>query len=127
LEEPSLLEISKSGEITIYRFLLVMTGRALAFRLELLVDGTGELTMRRAIVHSDKRNGTLMEEPIPISAEQVREFPASLKKADFWQLESEARDKTHYRTDGTPWVLEGVRNHETLSLSDVENGASQLR
>jgi len=36
MQEPSLLEISKSGEITIYRFLLVMNDRALSFRLELL-------------------------------------------------------------------------------------------
>ena len=45
------------------------------------------------------------------SAEQVREFLALLKKADFWQLESEqAGDKTRYRMDGTQWVSEGVRS-----------------
>jgi len=112
MDEPSLLEMSKSGEIRAYRFLLVANARARSFRLELLLDGTGELTTRRAIVYSDKPNNILSRKPVPVSTKQVREFLSLLQKADFWQAENEAHDKTQYGLDGTQWVLEGVRDRE---------------
>jgi hypothetical protein len=113
MREPSLVETARNDDSTQYRFLMVLNGRALSFRLELLVDGTGELTMKRAILHPDKPNSVLVNGPVTVSAEKVREFLTLLQKAKFWELETEeASDKTRYGMDGTQWVLEGVRNRE---------------
>jgi hypothetical protein len=113
MREPSLVETARNDDSTQYRFLMVLNGRALSFRLELLVDGTGELTVKRAILQPDKSNSVLVNGPVPVSAGKVREFLTLLQKANFWELETEeASDNTRYGMDGTQWVLEGVRNRE---------------
>jgi hypothetical protein len=113
MQEPSLFETARKSEITEYRLLLVLSDRALSFRLELLVDGTGELAVARAICQSGKPNSVVVKDRIPASAEHVREFLTLLQKADFWKSETEeARDKVHDGKDGIHWVLEGVRNRE---------------
>jgi hypothetical protein len=113
MREPSLFETARKGGITEYRLLMGLNGRALSFRLELLVDGTGELAVARVILHSGKPDSVLVKDRVPVSAERVHEFQTLLQKADFWKSDTEEkRDKVRYGMDGTQWVLEGVRNRE---------------
>jgi len=113
MREPSLFETARKGEITEYRLLMGLNGRALSFRLELLVDGTGELAVARVILHSGKPDSVLVKDRVPVSAERVHEFQTLLQKADFWKSDTEEkRGKVRYGMDGTQWVLEGVRNRE---------------
>lgn len=125
MRELSLFETARKSETTEYRLLIGLNGRALSFRLELLVDGTGELTVARVIFNSGKPDGVLLNDRVQVSAERVREFQTLLQKADFWKSETEEkRDKGHYRTDGMQWVLEGVSNleyHVVDSLSPKDS------
>lgn len=112
MEEPSLLEAAKNGEITTYRFLLVFSTRALSVRLALHADGTGALSGKLVILHSDKPNTNFSKDVVPVPVEQVQKFLTLLQKADFWTLKAEPiNDKNRYAVDGTQWVLEGARNH----------------
>lgn len=111
MREPSLFEIARKSEITEYRLLLPLSDRALSFRLELLVDGTGEFTMTRVILDSGKPHSVVVKDRVPIRAERVREFLALVEKADFWKSETEEpRDKAKHGTEGILWVLEGITN-----------------
>lgn len=113
MREPSLFKTARKGEITEYRLLLVLSDRALSFRLELVVDGSGKLAVARAICHAGKPNGVVVKDRVQVSADHVREFLTLLQKADFWKSETEeARDKVGFEKDGLQWVLEGVRNRE---------------
>jgi hypothetical protein len=113
MQEPSLFETARKGEITEYRLLMPLNDRALSFRLELLVDGTGELAVARVILHPGKPDSVLLNDRASVSAERVREFVTLLEKAEFWKLDTEEkRDKVRYETKGIQWVLEGVRNRE---------------
>lgn len=111
MREPSLFEIARKSEITEYRLLLPLRDRALSFRLELLVDGTGEFTMTRVILDSGKPHSVVVKDRVPIRAERVREFVALVQKADFWKSETEEpRDKAKHGTESIQWVLEGITN-----------------
>ena len=112
MREPSLLETARNDQTTEYRLLLVLSDRALSFRLELLVDGTGELAVARAIPQGGKLDGVLIKSGVPVTTD-VRAFLALLQRADFWKPETEETpDKTRHEKDGIRWVLEGVRNGE---------------
>jgi hypothetical protein len=113
MREPSLFETARKSETTEYRLLIGLNDRALSFRLELLVDGTGELTVARVIFNSGKPDSVLLNHRVQVSAESVHELQTLLQKADFWKSDTEEkRDKGHYWTDGMRWVLEGVSNRE---------------
>jgi hypothetical protein len=112
MQEPSLFETARKGEITEYRLLMGPNDRALSFRLELLVDGTGELSVARVILHSGKPEGVLLKDRVPVSAERVHEFLKLLQKADFWNSATEEKRDKDPLPDGIHWVLEGVRNRE---------------
>ena len=107
MQEPSLFETARKGQITEYRLLMGLNDRALSFRLQLIVDGTGELSVARVILRSGKTEGALLKDRVPISAERVDEFLKLLQKADFWNSASEEK-----LPGGIHWVLEGVRNRE---------------
>ena len=113
MREPSLFETARKSETTEYRLLIGLNDRALSFRLELLVDGTGELTVARVIFNSGRPDTVLLNDRVPVNAERVHEFQTLLQQADFWKSDTEEkRDNGHYRTDGMRWVLEGVSNRE---------------
>jgi hypothetical protein len=113
MQEPSLFE-TRRGEITAYRLLLGLRDRALSFRLELLVDGTGELSVARVILHSGKPDSVLRKDRVPVSAERVDEFLTLLQKAGFWNSATEEKRDKDRLLKGIHWVLEGVRNREYL-------------
>jgi hypothetical protein len=118
MQEPSLFE-NRTGEITAYRLLLGLKDRALSFRPELLVDGTGELSVARVILRSGKPESVLLKDRVPISAERVDEFLTLLQKADFWNSATEEkRDKDRLLKE-IHWVLEGVKNREYLVVDRV--------
>src|SRR5262249_54055850 len=107
------LETARNDQSTEYRLLLVLSDRALSFRLELLVDGTGELAVARAIPQGSKLDGVRIKGGVPVTTDDVRAFLALLQRADFWKSETEETpDKARHEKDGIRWVLEGVRNGE---------------
>jgi hypothetical protein len=118
MQEPSLFE-TRRGEVTAYRLLLGLKDRALSFRLELLVDGTGELSVARVILHSGKPESVLLKDRVAISAKSVDEFLTLLQKADFWNSATEERQDKDRPLKGIHWVLEGVRNREYLVVDRV--------
>jgi hypothetical protein len=100
MQESSLFETVRKGEITEYRLLMGLNDRALSFRLELLVDGTGELSVARVILHSGKPEGVLLKDRVPVNAERVHEFLKLLQKADFGTRPPKRNaTKTRYRTE----------------------------
>jgi hypothetical protein len=113
MREPSLFETARKGEITEYRLLMPLNDRALSFRLEPLVDGTGELTVARVILQPGKPDSVLLSDRAPVSAGRVREFVTLFEKADFWKLDTEEkRGKVRHKTNGIQWALEGMSNRE---------------
>jgi hypothetical protein len=126
MKEPSLFETSRKAEITEYRLLMDLNDRALSFRLELLVDGTGELSVARVILHSGKPESVLLNDRVPVSAERAREFLTLLQKADFLNAATEEKDDKLSALDGTHWVLEGVENRKYHVVDRLSSKGTDL-
>jgi hypothetical protein len=110
MDEPSLMEAGKNSDVTTYRFILILSARAMSFRLTVYPDGTGSLTTKRVVVYPDKPNSLRVEES-SVSEEQVREFVALVQKSGFWPAEPDrSNQKNRYRLEGVQLILEGVRN-----------------
>ncbi len=109
MEEPSLFEAARNGESTTFRFLLIFGTHSLSVRLALRPDGTGLLTGKLVIVHSDKSNTIFGKDNVLIPLEQVQQFLTLLQKSDFWSLKTEDA-KNRYGMDGSQWILEGAKN-----------------
>jgi hypothetical protein len=110
MDEPSLMEAGNNSGVTTYRFTLILSARAMSFRLKVYPDGTGTLTTKRVIVYTDKSNILRVEEA-SVSAKQVREFVAMVQKNGFWSSEPERNNqKNRGRLEGMQLILEGVQN-----------------
>ena len=109
LEEPSLWETAKASDTPVYRFLLILNGRALSVRLTRCGDGTGLLEGKLVTFHSGKN--IYAKDPMAVSKDQMQEFASLLQKADFWSMKTEeTHEKNVYQLDGAQWVVEGTRN-----------------
>jgi hypothetical protein len=113
MEEPSLLEASRTDDTHSYRLLLVSSrGRALAVRVTLHADGTGMLSGRLVASHPYEPDSTEVKNFVAVSKEEVQRLMMLLQGADFWSMPTqEAQAKYGYNMDGAHWVLEGARNH----------------
>jgi hypothetical protein len=110
MDEPSLMESDKNSGVTTYRFTLILSGRAMSFRLTVYPDGTGSLTTKRVVVYSDKPNSLRVEEA-SVNEEQVRQFAAMVQKNGFWSSEPERNNQRNRgRLEGMELILEGVHN-----------------
>lgn len=108
--EPSLMEAGKSSNVTTYRFTLILSARAMSFRLTVYPDGTGTLTTKRVIVYPDRPNSLRIEEA-SVTEEQVRKFVVMVQKNGFWSSEPERNNqKNRGRLEGMQLILEGVQN-----------------
>ena len=86
MREPSLFETARKSETAEYRLLIGLNDRALSFRLELLVDGTGELTVARVIFNSGKPDSVILNNRVQVSAERVHDFQTLLQKSRFLEI-----------------------------------------
>jgi hypothetical protein len=110
MDEPSLMEAGMNGDVTTYRFTLILSARAMSFRLKVYPDGSGTLATKRVIVYPDKPNSLRVEEA-SVSKEQVREFVATVQKNGFWSSEPERNNQRNRgRLEGMQLILEGVQN-----------------
>jgi len=110
MDEPSLMEAGKNSDVTTYRFTLILSARAMSFRLKVYPDGSGTLTTKRVIVYPNRPNSLRVEEA-SVSKEQVREFVAMVQKNGFWLSEPERNNqKNRGRLEGMQLILEGVQN-----------------
>jgi hypothetical protein len=109
MDEPSLFGAARNGGVTMYRFLLVWNARALSVRVLVNPEGNGLLYGKLVIQHSDKPNVSFAKESVPVGKEQVQQFLALVKQADFWSMTTaETATKGSYHVDGAQWILEGV-------------------
>jgi hypothetical protein len=109
MDEPSLMEAGNSG-VSTYRFTLILSARAMSFRLKVYPDGTGTLTTKRVIVYTDKSNSLRVEEA-SLSGKHVRAFVAMVEKDGFWSSEPERNNqKNRGRLEGMQLILEGIQN-----------------
>jgi hypothetical protein len=107
--EPSLLAVAKTADTTSYRLLLVLSHRALSFRLALYANGTGNLTTKDVLIRSDGKSSLRVKHSIPVSKSQVLEFLALLHGIHFWSVQPEqSGEDNRYQMDNAEWVLEGV-------------------
>ncbi|HEY6447119.1 MAG TPA: hypothetical protein VIY53_11710 [Acidobacteriaceae bacterium] len=94
-----------------WRFTYIGTwGRSRTVTLSVRRDGTGtvQLKWRDPETGNPPETGNLhVPAPIEISADQVRRFYKTLRKAEFWEAPSEVRSK-RLGLDGAEWLLEGV-------------------
>ena len=110
MDEPSLIEAGKSSKVSTYRFTLILSARAMSFRLTVYPDGTGILTTKRVIVYPNKANSLRVGEA-SVSGEQVHEFVAMVRKNGFWSSEPERNNqKNRGRLEGVQLILEGAQN-----------------
>lgn len=110
MDEPSLVESAKNSGVTTYRFTLILSARAMSFRLTVYPGGTGSLTTKRVVIYPDKPNSLRVEEA-SVSEEQVRQFLAMLEKNGFWSSEPERNNqKNRGRLEGMELILEGVHS-----------------
>lgn len=104
LGQKPLWPVSPSTMAT-YRFthLGAFTGPQTA-TLTVLPDGTGNISMKALTVARDEVE---TDDPGTVTAEQVTNFLAALKRADYWHMATEASGSGE---DGAEWILEGVEN-----------------
>jgi hypothetical protein len=110
LKEPS-LTASNSPSAESYRFLWLRTfNNPVAIRLDLQPDGTGVLTTKVANGESgffQVKKHLIQDVSRPLTREQVQEFLAQVKRANFWSLPSNVNDQEG--TDGSQWIIEGAK------------------
>jgi hypothetical protein len=109
MHEPSLLEESKDGSLTAYRFLWLRTFRhPIAVRLMVRVDGTGSLSGKVTSGAGGYEAGNMTwNESVDISEAHVEQFIGFSQKAEFWT--SRTRGSVG-GADGAQWIMEGVHN-----------------
>jgi hypothetical protein len=109
LEEPSLLEQSKTPSCESYRFLWLRSfHHPVVIRLDIRADGIGVLTTKVASGTGGFKPGHLVENTSrPLTREQTQAFLGRLERVSFWSLPSHVDDQNG--TDGSQWVIEGVR------------------
>lgn len=112
LQEPSLLQMTKTPAAESYRFLWLRTfHHPVAIRLDLRSDGTGILTTKVAngpagFYYKDRHLLEDISRPLPRNQTQL--FLGRLHNIDFWHLQGHVNDGTG--NDGAEWIIEGVKN-----------------
>jgi hypothetical protein len=113
MQEPSLLQVGRDNNTATYRFLLILSARAMCFELTVYPVGTGTLITKGVVLYPDKPNRLRIERPVSVSGEQVRDFTTLLQKADFWSSEAEGTNEwNRYRMEGAELILESFINHD---------------
>jgi hypothetical protein len=111
LEEPSLLQLSKTPSAESYRFLWLRTfHHPIAIRLELRNDGIGILSTKVATGSSGfPQKGAHPLENIsrPLTREQTQSFLERINRVGFWTVQKESEDQGG--EDGAEWIIEGVK------------------
>jgi hypothetical protein len=113
MQEPSLLQGGRDNNMTTYRFLLILSARAMCFQLTVYPDGTGTLMTKGVVLYPDKASRLRVEHPVSVSGQQVRDFTTLLQKADFWSSGVErTNERNRYRMEGAELILESFINHD---------------
>jgi hypothetical protein len=109
LDERSLLEAANNPSVQSYRFVWLRTfHHPVTVRLDIRVDGTGELTSKIASGAGGYKPGKLIENKSRIlSKEQTNKFLDQVKDAGFWELPSY---EENFGVDGSQWIIEGVKD-----------------
>jgi hypothetical protein len=111
LNEPSLLHLSSKPSYESYRFVWLRTFRhPVTVRLDITVDGIGELTTKV----SDGLGGYMPGEIIEnfsrrLTRERTSLFLAGVEKNKFWELPS-YDNSGPLGLDGSQWIIEGVKD-----------------
>jgi hypothetical protein len=107
MREPSLFK-QKEGES--YRFLWLRSfHRPYAFRLQVLPDGTGTLTVKSTNLLPDGERGRVtLDKTRRLSAVQMRRVLSGIEALGFWSLPT--KDLSRSGFDGAQWVFEGTQN-----------------
>ncbi len=113
LEEPSLLEASRSS-VEQYRFLWVRTfHHPVVIRLVVNADGSGTLTEKIASGQGGYDPGKLDHNVLrPITAKEVGSYLSMIRKAKFWSLPTYPPPSSMIGCDGSEWIIEGVKGGE---------------
>jgi hypothetical protein len=113
MQEPSLLRGGSDNIVATYRFLLILSARAMCFQLTVYPDGAGILITKGVVLYPDKPNRLRIEHPVSVSGEQVRDFTTLLQRADFWSSEAEGTNEwNRYRMEGAELILESFINRD---------------
>jgi hypothetical protein len=113
MQEPSLLQGGRDDNMATYRFLLILSARAMCFQLTVYPDGTGTLMTKGVVLYPDKPNRLRIEHPVSVSRQQVRHFTRLLQKADFWSSGAErTNERNRYRMEGAELILESFINRD---------------
>ena len=109
LEEPSLFEMKKSLPSESYRFLWLRTfHHPVAIRLDPQPDGTSVLTTKVANGAGGYSPGVLIVNTSrTLSKGQTVAFLSQVDKLRFWSARNPVKDQGG--TDGSQWILEGVK------------------
>lgn len=129
LDEPSLLSLAKDASSESYRFLWLRTfHHPVVIRVDLRADATGILTTKvadGAAGFPHTANHLIENVSRPLSREDTQSLLGRIKKTDFWTLPSHVDDRRG--TDGSEWIIEGVKNGKYHVISRWSPHAGGVR
>ena len=109
LEEPSLWDLSQKSKQDVYRFMYLRSfHHPISVRIEIQSDGSSTLVVKIADGAGGFAPGKLIEnrtEHIPKA--RTKFFLEEIDELKYWKLP--LRDQSQDGTDGSQWVLEGIR------------------
>ena len=110
MREPSLLDLSKTGE-HVYRFLWLRSFHSpVAVRLNITEDGTSVLTAKVTDGKGGYGPGKLIKnETKRITKEQTQRFLDQVRELDYWDLTALESMGDVVGCDGAQWVLEAMK------------------